>query len=618
MADGLQNTFFLLRDDGFLVAKLQPDTASGLQEGQLPSVLEVSDDVVAWITPIRTKFISEGSSQPGGKNISYSLIGLAVAELDFTGSLRTARMGESLLLTGGILGCYDGEGVVELGFHTFPENASVVVDDTAGGDMEAGVRSICFLWEWYNAKGQREQSAPSVPIQFTTAGGASGVTATVPSLRLTAKRAPRTNPVLVAYSTEVDGNVYYRTPDEAGDVVGDPVYNDPDADTVTFTRTVADSSLLANELLYTSDGILENVAPPTSDLIAASRDRVFVVDAEDRRKVWVSKRIVKDEAIAFSDDLFFYVSPEGGDILAIDVMDDKTVLFKADRIEVVSGEGPDEAGQNDSLSPAILVTTDVGCSSPDSLAPTPDGLVFQSKKGIYRLSRGMQSEYVGAPVQEFNDLSIVATVLEAETNEVRFLTSDPGGRALVWNYLANEWSTDIYHHPAVDGGLHGNAFVWVDTNGIVHEETPGTYLDGTQKIPLRIQTAWLKLAGIQGYQRVRSARFLGEFFRSHRMRVKVAYDYKDFAQEYRTWDPGNALSAPKFGIGTFGAESPFGGVQDRVYQFVVPLARQKCQAVRFDLVDLEGGGESYSLTSIALEVGIKSGGFRLPASKIVS
>lgn len=618
VVDGLQNTYFLLRDDAKIVAKLQPGTADRLQVGQIPSIVELENGTYLWAMPIRTQFVSEGAATPGGANVTYSLVGLGVTGIDFAGSLRSVEMNGVLLFTGGVLGCYDGHGIVEHGFHLFPENPTAVVTD-GGGSMEAGTRQICFVWAWYDAKGNREQSAPSVPVSFTTAGGASFVTCQVPTLRLTDKHGTRTDAVLEAYSTEQAGVIFYKVGNGAGDPTTAPVYNDPTVDSITFVRTVADTQIIANEILYTAGGIVENIAAPAAELIAVSKTRVFIVTAENRLRVWYSKRIIKNDATAFSDLFYFDVSPVGGDILAMEVMDDKLLLFRESRIEMVTGEGPNETGLSGDFSPAILITTDVGCSAPDSIAVTAEGICFKAAKGIYMLSRGLQAQYVGAPVEKYNDLDIVSATLLADVNEVRFLTSE--GTALVWNTFFGEWST-FTNHAAVDGMLWDGLFLFADAAGAIHLETPGVYLDVTRNIVLRIKTAWMKLAGIQGFMRVRSASFLGEFFSNHLLQVNVAYDYKDFAQDFRPWNPIPAVAQGKFGDDSpFGdpVGGVFGGTADPVYRFIVPLKKQKCGAVQFEIFDAGSStGQAYSLAAIALEVGLKQGAFRQPVAKIVA
>jgi hypothetical protein len=52
-------------------------------------------------------------------------------------------------------------------------------------------------------------------------------------------------------------------------------------------------------------------------------------------------------------------------------------------------------------------------------------------------------KYVGAPLDDFNHLTITKGDIYAKDNEVRFLTSD--GQALVYNYFRGFWSLFSNH-----------------------------------------------------------------------------------------------------------------------------------------------------------------------------
>lgn len=624
-ADGLQNTYFLLQslgtgDLGPIIARMQPGQAGNLQIGGVPTVVSLGADSFFVPFAVRTKFISEG-------NTTYSLLGLTRENFSFgDAAYRAVQIGEALLVAGGVVGEYDGGAqVVESGFHLAPENATVVV--AAGGSLEPGRREICFVFEWTDEEGQEHRSAPSVPVAFDAVLN-NKATCTVPTLRLTEKTGTRTNLTIAAYSTEADGVIFYKTPNgNSLSPTADPLYNNPYADSVTFVRKIADADILANEILYTqgpdgTDGPLANDAPQSAAQIFVSKNRAFIIPGENRRRVFFSKEVVLGVAPSFSDFLYIDVDPTGGDLTAGFVLDDKVVLFKRRRIEVVLGDGPDADGSNDTFSVPALVTTDVGCTNPDSLAIVPAGIVFQSDKGLYLLDRSLATRYIGAPVEDAMGGKTItsATLLEA-FNEVRFTTAD--GTTAVWNYFFDRWST-FTNQPAVHALIWEKTGNWVYAlaDGTIMEEADGYFYDDKKAISMVLMTAWFALAGIQGFQRVRSALFLGNFFSNHLMQVQVAFDYAEFTQEYHPWNTVDGINQT-----TFGSESPFGdpaggvfGGGDRnssVYQFQVPLARQKCEAVRFLLQDLGSGvGKAYSLNSIALEIATLKGGFRNGPAKI--
>jgi hypothetical protein len=613
--NGLQNSYFLLRDDGTIVAKSQYGTADRLQAGALPSVVEgIDSDHLLTISPIRTQFVT-------GDNTTYSLVGLARLDLAFNEVGRTAQVGDGLVIAGGVPGYYDGQGVTELGFNVFIENVSVV--SAAGGSLEAGTRAVSVVASWYDAKGQRHQSAPSLPVEVTSLLN-DKLTVTIPTIRITGKRAPRTNIILDVYTTEADAIIFLKTPnDPATDPNKTPLYNDPTADTVTFVRKIADTGIVENEILYTQGGPLEDVSPASSSLIASTKRRLLLAGTEDRRRVFFSKEIVKTNGPETSDALYFDVDQSGGELATITAMDDKIVLGKERQIELVEGDGPDVTGANGSFSIPALVTTDIGMPFPDSVAATPAGLVFKTAKGIYLLSRSLEASYIGAPVEAYNALAITGATLVENRNEVWFATD--GGIALAWNYFFNQWSVQTVGS-LKDLLVWQNTLVGVDADGTVIQETPDAFVDGGVAVRMKAVTGWIKFAGLQGFQRVRRFAILGDYITKHKIRVRVGFDYQKFYAEQHTWDPETGLqSATRFGEDTpFGAPvgGPFGagasGLPDDVYQFRCRLGRQKCEAIRFE-IEIQGStpGAAVVLNALSLEVALKKGIFKMPAGKTV-
>jgi hypothetical protein len=143
-------------------------------------------------------------------------------------------------------------------------------------------------------------------------------------------------------------------------------------------------------------------------------------------------------------------------------MDDKLIIFKENAIFYLSGDGPNNLGQQDSFIEPQLISSDVGCSVTNSVVLTPQGLFFKSNKGIYLLSRSLGLDYLGAPVDDFNHLSITKADLVAKSDEVRFLTSD--GVCLVYNYFRGLWTT-FSNHEGSGSIMIGDTYYYVNTEG---------------------------------------------------------------------------------------------------------------------------------------------------------
>ena len=619
----LQATYFIARgSDAFIMGKAQPGLAGGLTTSHLPAVNSTSDSEFFFASIERNRLITAfDTAGIPDSNTTFFLKGVSRTGMEFSGNSQyeSAQLGDNLILAGGITSIYDGQSVVEAGFHLFPEDISVATIQ-ASGVMAAGTRQACFLWEWQDNHGQIHRSAPSVPVEFTTSGINGYATFTVPTLRLTEKTGVRTSAMLAGFTTEAEGTVFYRTGNGAANPVTSPVYNDTTTDTVTFVRSVADTSIIANEILYTTGEILENSAPPASSMIAVSGNRCFLAGvAGQPNTVWYSKEYLPGEAVAFSEFLTITVDPAGGAITGLATMDDKLVVFKRDNILFMSGDGPSDLGPDgngNGFTKPQLITTDVGCIGAQSITLVPQGLVFKSAKGIYLLSRGLEVAYIGAAVEFWNDYTITSAQLLEDQNQIRFLTED--GPALVYDYYFGQWGT-FTNHSGKDSLNWNNHYVYLRDDGEVYVETPGYYKDDAIDIHLLIETVWLKFAGLQGFQRIYWASFLGNFYTDHFLKVSVAYDYQPFSQSTHQFDPTTALFSDVFGTGIFGVETPFGGIADDVYQFRVRMDKQKCQAIRFRVEDIgSNSGQSFSLSNLTLVVGIKQGSSKLGASKTIT
>jgi hypothetical protein len=467
----------------------------------------------------------------------------------------------------------------------------------------AGSYAYRAVYEWTDAAGHVHRSAPSNAVAITSTGAAVGIT--VPALRLTAKSDVR----IAIYRTAANGTVYYRiTPMDA------PA-NDPTADYVYYADGWADTDITGNELLYTTGGVLDHVAPPSSTMLASYRGRIFLAGTQDPTRIYYSTETVPGEAVAFNDALTIDMETDGGPVTALGVLDQYLVIFKRNSIYVITGDGPTNTGDLPDYGTPTNVATDVGCATPASVVLTPAGLMFKSAKGIYVLTRGLSVEYVGAPVEEFNDQTVTGAQVVADRNEVRFVCES--GNALVYNYLVGQWST-FTNHQSVGCTVWQDSFVFAKSNGRVYRENRDVWADGGTGYSLKLVTAWLQTAGILGYQRVKRAWVLGDYKGRHQLRLRFGYDYDDSSwPDEKTIDAYDILNP-----GTYGSVSPYGG--DPVYgghfpdyRFGLHLRTQKCGSIRVEISDIQSTdyNEGLSLSAIAFQVGAKRGGPKLPSAR---
>lgn len=607
----LQGTFFLLGSDGSIVAKMIPGQGGGIISNRMaPAVANPTSTTVVIPAQIKNKFVSEG-------NTTYTLKGVSQIGIDFASNWAylNKQVGENSHIIGGYVSIYDGQSAVEHGFHVFPENYSAVVA-LSTGSIADGTYLYYAVYEWTDNKGQVQRSSPGVGLSVVVSGGggAGKVTLTVPALRLTAKTGTRTNVVLKVYRTKAGLTTAYNVLNNASPTL---IYNDPTTDTITFVDTSNDSTIGANEILYTAGGVLENISAPACSILDVYQNRMVLAGLEDKLTFWYSKRKVKGTALEFSDSFSIRVDPLGGDITAVKMMDDKIILFKENLIYYVSGDGPNDTGSGNNYTTPQLVTSDVGCNKPSSLVLVPQGIMFQSAKGFYLLDRQLNASYVGSDVEAYNSQTTTSSDLIEDRNQVRFLTSS--GVTLVYDYFYQQWST-FQNHLGADADIWNHLYVYIRNDGSIYKENKLKYLDDNIEIRLRMATAWLKLTGIQNYQRVKRAAILGNYKTSHVLRMKVGYDYESTYSDVILFNAGSVINTTYYGQDTYyGLSTPYGGVESGVYQFRAHLRRQKCESIRFLFEDITAGtaGEGYSLSDLSLEAGVKRGLMKLKAQKSV-
>lgn len=601
-----QPTYFTVQNDGYIVAKSQANIAGGLTfRSGLPHVTATANGVFKFPTLETSRIVTENVL--GLFSAQYRLIGVSRTQLDFTApDLFTAQpLGSNTHIVGGLVSVYDGNVAVEAGYNLFPETINTS-QSLSGGNIQSGSYVYAATYEWTDNRGQIHRSAPSVLKQVELAGSSNNsVTVEIPTLRLT----NRENVNIVLYRSEAFGvETLYRVT-----TLTNQVYNDKTVDYIYITDTASDDTIIGNEILYTVGGVLDNIAPPPASLIASFGNRIWLAGLPDGNQLWYSKDRLSGAPVEFNDALTINVESIGGSITAIAPLDDKLIIFKRDRIYFVFGNGPDNTGANGEFASPRLLTSDAGCIAPNSIVNTPDGIFFGSAKGIYKLGSDLAVTYIGAPVEAFNDLQIVAAVLISDRNQVRFLTES--GICLVYDYYFEQWSTFTNHY-ANDAVIWNDQFLFLNRDGSVWYEVPGYYLDIAQTIKMTLETAWIGLNTLQGYQRVYRTILLMDYRSSHIFNMQIAYD---FEQTYRTsivFDPDNLGFSVYGSDPVYGEAIPYGGEGSGVFQFRTHMPVQKCQAIRFKFSDtpiqtVNESGEGYSITGLSLQLGMKTGLGRL-------
>ena len=606
--DSNQPTYFLIDSTGNIYMRLAYSNGGGYATSQsLPNVTYMNANYyVAYLFRDFLAAVNKGTNNPTGtpSNAIYTQTGINLAKFNInTSGQFSEEIAGALHLTGGQLWEYDGIKPVEHGFQVWPENVQVTTS-TAGATQTFYYQ---FTYEWTDGAGNLHRSAPSIPVTIQTAAGTPSNTLYVPTLRLTYKTAP--NPVrIVGYRWSVAQQVYYQFTS-----ITSPVINDLTVDYVTITDNNTDAQILGNTLLYTAGGVIENIAAPASTASALFKNRLFLVDAEDQNLLWYSKQVIEAVPVEMSDLLTLYVAPttgaqgSTGPVTALSAMDDKLIIFKQDAIYYLTGQGPDNTGASNDFTDPIYITSSVGCANPNSIVLMPQGLMFQSDKGIWLLGRDLSTNYVGAPVEAYNSQTVESAQAIPGTNQVRFLLGN--NITLMYDYYYNQWGT-FTNIRAVSATLYQGYHTYLNSYGQVFQETPNTYLDGSQPVLMSLTTSWMNVAGIRGFERFYYFLMLGTYYTPFKLNVQLAYDYG--LPEYSILvTPDN--QTPNWGGDALWGSGAYWGGPGNAFQARIFPQKQKCQTFQVTMNEVydpsfgQPAGQGLSLSGFNFVIGVKKG-----------
>lgn len=515
------------------------------------------------------------------------------------------EFGGNTFIPGSLSLRYNGLNLVESQFLSRPEITNLAI--VGGGTVPAGNYDYASVYEYTEPNGNIVRSEPSLEGNIVNPAP-NAIQVTVKSLKISLINDSEIK--IVLYRKLNTESVFKK--------VNEFSVNDRTQDTVTVSDLTV--STAGNEALYSNGDLLPNQTMPAILAYGFSNNRLFGVRSEDTNEILYSNKYTIGEGVFFNN--FNTINVEDNQnrradrVTSIIGMDNKLIIFKRNSILAVFGDGPDNAGVNGAFSEPELVTTDVGCINPRSLSIIDSGIVFKSNKGIRLLSRGMSSLYIGAPVESFNSLNISGAILMEDINQVRWTTSD--GITMVYDYFYKQWSY-FSALESVACFIHKGKMAILKSDGSLQIEGD-SFSENGEFIPQKLTTGWLKMGSVnsagkvvaggpQDFQRVYKMLILGEYKSTHKMLVKVYYDYHDYPESEFLLSPTDE----NYEIQTRPDPSDIeNGANDGTYQYSIHFHRQKCQAIKVSIEDVKDGanGESYQLTDLTFIAGKKKGAFK--------
>jgi hypothetical protein len=627
-----QPTFFLLTAPALSTAALETTVAA-------PTIL--------------TRFLGEQASVNTGNPTQVSVVagslfvGLpyrAVLRADATGTLFTSKYITGVTIAfpatsnlqvvpfsgGALINCgltynYDGSNLVENGFWEFPDGIAQTTN-TPGTSYQY---QYFVTYEWTDALGNVTLSSPSYAVFVNTStplGPGITATLTLPYTALTLKG----NVQIGVYRTAANSS---SPAYKIGTVVN--VVNG--TRTVTFTDAQPDLAAAGGQRLYAPQdftGEIDNEPAPPFKYMFATKTRVFGVPQDYPYQLWYSKPANAGRGPEFALGQFIPIETAGGGVTGLAALDTQAVVFKAQRIYYLPGDGPNAAGQPYNAFPQTLqlVASTTGCTSNPSVLTTAEGLYFQSQTGLTQLTRGVQvNAAFGMPIQPLvQALTLTGAQSVPSQNQLRWTSAQ--GTALVFDYVTQRWST-YTNYDAVGYQPYQNTFARLRTDGRVWFEDTATYLDNGVGVQMVVETAWLKPASIavgmtmasvaQGFAAVWYASILGEYLSAHGLTLEVCFDYLNSPSDTVVF---NATTNGNFGF--YGSGSPYGSdpfyganakapIFGTAYQIRYTMKRQVCESVKFKIYDTSVTGASCALNEIALQLGVIGGLKRLPSAQQV-
>jgi hypothetical protein len=476
--------------------------------GPLCPVSTVASGSYAYANTVQLRLKGNPTTyQPQGVGIDIVHVTFLAIPDTTTGAPREAI--DSLFTPGGIVGQFDGRSYVDAGFNYYPEQP--ILTPGGGGALTSGATYYYVLvYSWVDVNGRTWYSAPSL-VTSVAMGANNSNSVACPTYRL----ASRDDVLIEVYRGAANDNVTLA-------MVGS-VVNDPTVDTVAFSDTFADSAVAAGQALYTNGAVgnhpLAADGIPGSSVVAIAAGRAWIISNDNPYEVWMSNLFIPGQGWRFSEQNKIILNDNLGPVTGVAQQPSGVVvIFKSAAYYLVSGNGPNQAGNGGSFSVSTPIVG-AGTDNPRSILETPSGIEFRSGLGTrawYRVNTANQTEYLGSPIERYTaGLPITGAVLISATGETRYYTSQSdSGRftTLVHDPISDTWMVDVSPN---DFGTQSAACAYgsgaaVAKSSTVYVEAGSTGADGASPFTVLTTTPWIKGSDLDGYVTFIRARAVGE------------------------------------------------------------------------------------------------------------
>lgn len=604
----LQNTYYLYRDDGFLVAKAVWGEGGGFHPtGWLPNV-------VADVSDVDSFSLMEGIRRivPVGANATLPVTGASIyAEraprevtitFDDDRARRCVQFGSTLYVMGGILLGYDGAQLAEIGTCTYPWELDVSTGST--GVIPAGGYSYKATLRWSNAKGELDRSTTATVANFT-APGTTTIEAQLPNLFVTRKAGVAIEVWRTQVAPAPGAPFFLVTSQDPAVATGNNRYvaSDPTVPSeAILVDNLADAEIAVLPANPENGAVLSNIEPPPASIVYADGQRMYLAGVPGYpNTVYYSKYRQPGLVAAFNDALTFDTPSDGGAITAIDALDGTLIVWCATATYAYAGVGFDDTGGGSNFQLSRILSSDLGAEGHETRDLYEDGFLVKTGKGWFLLDRSLTYHYVGGGPFAFDAEPVLAMIVLTARHQVRALTAN---RLLVFDTLVSQWAQSTIAD-GLDLVLWNEQPAYLNASGARAELSTWDGYGATDAslVLADVEPSWVKFgSGLQSRAIVDFVQLLGEFRSDCVIRKRIAKDYE-------------AVTPGVWNYHTDETWTPSPGTVGSALQVRQSPRWKRCEALktRFTITAPDGvsplGGPCARLTGIAIPFALEPGAY---------